>query len=180
MVVTPPGLSVAGWEQGDVLPPPWWRTTRGVGVHPLQHIGIAGDEPAEGVLPRPAVEPSGQVQLFPERGPSEEPTALATPAWLTSLVESPTLALQRESAGRQALDNRDLMKFLSTLDTAGGVVSVQVLADALGLPMNRVSSKLAALSRMLNVDGYSIVMVEGNRTVRFDRKRLIRQFELDT
>ena len=56
---------------------------------------------------------------------------------------------------------------------------VQALAQELSLPITRVFSKLAALRRMLNVDGYSVVNVEGERTIRFDRERLIHQFGLD-
>lgn len=178
MVITPPGLTLAGWEQAEVLPPSWWMIQTGAHLPGFVDGEVAEDELGATPTPRPAVEPGGQVQLFAVEEPAQEPVPDSTPAWLASLIESPTLVLQREGAGRQALDDRDLMKFLGTLDAAGGVLPVQVLAEALGLPMNRVFSKLAALGRMLNVDGYSIVTVEGNRTVRFDRQRLIRQFEL--
>ena len=180
LVLAPPGVELEGWEQMDLYPPPWWELE----AEPLrlQDLAVAPtragrrDEP----IPEPTVDPDGQGQLFGAPSPTQEPEEPEVPSWISELLSSPILEGQKEAAGRQSLGDEDLAAFLQTLDAAGGVAPVQALARTLGLPMSRVFSKLAALKRMVNVDGYTIVAIEGDRTVRFDRERLVRQFRLDT
>lgn len=180
LVMSPPGVELPGWEPVNLFPPSWWEL-RGEGK-PAQDLLAAV---SEGELQRkaalePPVDPDGQGQLFEASAPAVEPVGANKPAaWIAALLESPILEGQREAAGRQALGDEDLTAFLRALDAAGGVAPVQALAHALGLPINRTFSKLAALRRMLNVDGYPVVTVEGDRTVRFDRERLLHQFRLD-
>src|SRR5690606_10629483 len=133
---------------------------------------------------RPSVDPDGQVSMFAEEPPApadDAPREAVTgPAWLAALLRSDMLEAQRALGGRATLGDDDLAAFLKALDQAGGVLPAQALAEALGIPMGRVFSKVAALQKTVNVDGYTVVSVEGQRTIRFDRARLVRQFGLES
>lgn len=179
MMLAPPGMALPGWEPMDVLPPAWWVLRSGMTT--VAEWGLEAREAGRspGPTPTPAIDPDGQGQLFGVPAASAEPARPVLPTWLEALLESPILEGQRDAAGRQSLGDEDLSAFLVALDAAGGVAPVQALAQALELPMTRVLSKLAALRRMLNVDGYAVVTMEGDRTVRFDRERLVHQFRLD-
>lgn len=178
LVITPPGRELADWEPWESLPPSWWRAE---GERPHQETAVE-DEPVEAPqpAPKPSVDPDGQWQLFGDDKPSEpEVAAPGQPSWLAALLKSPMLQTQREAAGRQALNDEDVARLLQVLDAAGGVRPLDAVARDLGLSRIRVRSKLAALQRMLNVDGYDVVHLQADGTVRFDRDRLTVQFGLD-
>jgi hypothetical protein len=173
VIVTPPGVTFPGWGEWEPLAPAWWRLPRELSredqeVEPEVRV-------RRPIGPAP-VDPDGQGRLFGD--PDEAAAEDSAPAWIQALLESPILAAQKEAAGRLALADEDLVRFLVTLDEAGGSLPLQALARAQETPVTRIRSKLAALRRMLNVDGYS-VLSEEEGAVRLDRKRLILQFRLD-
>lgn len=71
---------------------------------------------------------------------------------------------------RQALD---------ALDERGGRLTRTALATRLQLPLVRVGGFVAALRRLLNVDGYDVLHVdEASDTLVLNRELLAKQFEL--
>ena len=180
LVLSLPGHEVTGWEEWATVRPEWWQARRARGlvddaVVDVEREGFKLTEPVQGP---PSVDPDGQVQMFADDGETVT-EAPENPSWLEALLASPMLEAQREAAGRQALSTDDLSSLLRFLDEAGGVMRTQRLAEVESLPHSRVRTKLAALGRMLNVDGYSVVSTDSDGTVRFDRALLIRQFRLD-
>jgi hypothetical protein len=149
--------------------PPWWEKS---------FSRIVGTSLPRVRAPEPIVEPSGQATLFTERG-EVAPAAVEAEGWIGDLLKSPVLAEQREAAGRQALDDESLAMFLAVLDRADGVAPPAVLADALGLTASRLRTKLEALRRMLNVDGYPVVTIEADGTARLNRDLLATQFQVE-
>jgi hypothetical protein len=117
--------------------------------------------------------------LFTEKGEIAAASVEAE-GWIGALLSSPILVEQREAAGRQALDDESLAMFLAILDRADGVAPPAILADAMDLTPSRLRTKLEALRRMLNVDGYPVVTIEADGTARLNRELLAVQFQVET
>ena len=78
-----------------------------------------------------------------------------------------------------ALDDKRVRRFLETLDARGGKMTRPALAKTLEIPRMRFPGMLAALRRLLNVDGYSILDVNENTDmVELDKKFLFTQYEI--
>jgi hypothetical protein len=169
IVMTPGGVRLEGWEPLPVRRPPWWEKS---------FSRIVGAALPRVRAPEPIVEPSGQATLFTERG-EVAPVAVEAEGWIGNLLKSPVLAEQREAAGRQALDDESFAMFLAVLDRTDGVAPPAVLADALGLTASRLRTKLEALRRMLNVDGYPVITIEADGTARLNRELLATQFQVE-
>jgi hypothetical protein len=167
-VITTGGVRLEGWEPLPIRRPAWWEKSfqrpEGVPLPPVR-------------APEPAVEPSGQGVLFIEQ--DQAAVVVKVEGWIEELLESPVLAEQREAAGRQALDDESLTIFLAVLDRADGVAPPAVLADILELSPSRLRTKLEALRRLLNVDGYPVVTIEADGTARLNRDLLATQFQVE-
>lgn len=168
-VVTTGGVALEGWEPIPVPMPAWWEK-RSEPVAPSPRPSVE--------LPEPRVEPSGQGVLFTEEGRAPQPD-VAAGGWIAELLESPLFAEQREAAGRQALDDESVATFLTVLDRSGGVAAPAVMADVTDLPPSRVRTKLEALRRMLNLDGYPVLKIEADGTARLNLELLATQFEVE-
>ena len=82
-------------------------------------------------------------------------------------------------AGRQVPDNRVVETCLRALEAHHGRMSCRALAQALGQPDFRLRWLLTGLQRLLNVDGYQIVVVdEVAGTIEINRPLLDTQFQL--
>ena len=156
MVLTTAGNSLTGWDTLPAYEPEWWRPA--LSEQPLLELPVLTSESA--------VDVDGQGVLFPDSVPHAAETP--TPAWLDEILSSPVLEGQREVAGRQALDAESTRAFLEVLSARNGVASPAVLGDTLNLPQTRLRTKLEALRRMLNVDGYAVLTIESNGTARLN------------
>lgn len=169
-VITAARFEIEDWEVLPVRRPLWWQG----GLKSPEDISLPRVR-----TPEPAIEPSGQGMLFTEQG-DVVPATVEAEGWVGELLESPVLAEQREAAGRQALDDESLAQFLAILDRADGVAPPAVLADALELSPSRVRTKLEALRRMLNVDGYPVLTIEADGTARLNLDLLVTQFQIES
>ena len=168
-VITTGGVRLEGWEPLPIRRPPWWEKS----FQRPEGVALPRVRAAE-----PVVEPSGQGMLFTEKGEVAAVTVEAE-GWIGELLKSPVLAEQREAAGRQALDDESLALFLAVLDRADGVAPPAVLSDVMELSASRLRTKLEALRRMLNVDGYPVVTIEADGTARLNRDLLATQFQVE-
>ena len=72
-----------------------------------------------------------------------------------------------------------MLRCLLALDERGGKMTRTAFARAVGIPPLRLAGLLAALRRLLNVDGYPVLSVdEASDTVELNRPLLEKQFEL--
>ena len=168
-VITTGGVRLEGWEPLPIRRPAWWEKSfqRPEGL-PLPRVRA----------PEPVIEPSGQGMLFTEQG-EVAAGAVEAEGWIGELLKSPVLAEQREAAGRQALNDESLAMFLAVLDRADGVAPPAVLSDVMELSASRLRTKLEALRRMLNVDGYPVLTIEADGTARLNRDLLATQFQVE-
>jgi hypothetical protein len=161
--LAPLDVEVEGWVEAPMGYPPWWD--------------LADETP-----PVAPVRPPKRTML-PEVGrtlPFEFPAGPAADArWLDALFGSPVYAAQRRLAGRVAPPDSRVRVVLETLDQRGGKLTRAALSHRLDQPHVRVNGLIAAMRRLLNVEGYPILSVdEPSDTVELNRELLRVQFGL--
>lgn len=165
--LAPARLRLDGYGRVGAREPAWWSGRREL-------------PQSASVTPAPAtVDVDGTPTLFDPATPQVAPRAVARGGWIDDLLRSPGLAAQRQVAGRQTLDDTDLVQLVRLLESASWVTSVEALQDALGLPALRTASKVRALAQLLNVEGYAVVDLEADGTVRVNPDLLGEQFDVD-
>jgi hypothetical protein len=159
----------AGWVELTVKPPPWWDAEPVV-VRPPARV-----EPSQSrVEPQPRAEPA------PRKAQLELPTPPPeVPLWIKQLLASPAYLAQRKRSERGAATDDQVTRVLVALDRRGGTMTRAALARALDMHLARVATVLAAVRRLLNVEGYAVLAVDdASDSVMLDRAMLTTQFDL--
>ena len=165
--MTTANTKLTGWVPVPLREPEWWSTASTV-ASPVAPPVTTTD---------PVIDADGQGVLFVDSQP--ERSLVSLDAWVDEVLASPVMADQRRIAGRQALNEASIRVFLTMLHASGGVASPAILADTLNLPPSRLRTKLEALRRMLNVDGYAVLTIEPDGTVKLNLDLLRTQFEVE-
>ncbi len=168
------GGDLPGWKSATDEPA-WWRD----GVQPAAAASVVPAVPASGKS-RPKAAPAGQGVLFAEI-PAALPAAVTpgTPVepWLAALFASPAYREQKSRAARQSLADERVAEVLAALARQGGGMTPAALARQLEIPLSRMHGLLAALQRLLNVEGFAVLVFEPESDkVTFDRALLGKQF----
>lgn len=166
-----------GWAEPSADTPEWW-------FEPIEE-----STPTEEQVPVRPVRKSkrkpGMLFDFEEEEAQPEPipetkTPDSTgPDWLQSLFTSDVLEEQKKLGGR-ALPKDELVRvLLVSLDEQGGKLTSPALARKMQLPPFRLNGVLAAIQRILNVEGYPILVKDdASDTIELNRELLCRQFGL--
>lgn len=161
-VLAPAGSCPEGWEFVPQRTPSWWW-----------------DAP---IAPVPVPIPVKKPKKTAVSDAQTLPLFAATPdgaGWIERLLETPLYGEQAKKAGRTPPSMETVRKLLSALDERGGVLLKNALAQRTGEPEFRLNGLLAVLRRILNLDGYPILVVDdASGTVRLDRELLRTQFEV--
>ncbi len=97
--------------------------------------------------------------------------------WITRLLDSSVFHGQKKLAGRKPPSDELIRTLLSALDQQGGKLTSAALARSMNVPLFRLSTILAAIQRVLNVEGYSILLKDdASDTVEIKRELLCIQF----
>jgi hypothetical protein len=167
-------LAVLGWHSAipegyDELAtyrPEWWL------------VGL--EEQATTILPPQPTRPVLAQRYLSERQvdlPFIAP--FATRTWIDDLFRSAVFERQVKQAGRSAPVVDKIRRFLSALDERGGTILRQALAQKLGEPELRIPGLIAAMQRILNVDGYPVLSLDDTSgSVLLNRQLVEVQFEL--
>jgi hypothetical protein len=132
-----------------------------------------------GEKPKPTAKAKAEEEL-PLFAATRKAAATTTTAWIERLLNSALFAKQCELAGRTVPQKDQVRLILVALDDRGGVILKNVLSERVQIPGLRMNGVLAVLRRILNVDGYPVLMVdEDGETIRLNRQLLMRQFELE-
>jgi hypothetical protein len=189
-VLAQAGQRVPGWAEIAPVVPEWWEEAEPARV--AAALAPAAGMPARlraavppqgelfGVLPEPApmASPAVATPAVPPTGEPSRPAA-AEIAWVDRLLASATYAAQKRLAVRSPMEDARVRLCLLAIDARGGKLTRQALARALGVPPLRLAGLLAALRRLLNVDGYPVLAVdEASDTVELNRHLLDAQFGL--
>jgi hypothetical protein len=159
------GEGLGEWEERPLYHPSWWSRP----------------EPPR---PGPALKPFS---------PAKKPRKTATTSlplfagaeggiadWIERLLSSEVFANQIALAGRGAPKLEEVRKFLEALALHGGATLKLTMAQQLGHPELRIAGIIAAMRRVLNVDGYAVLDVnEPSGTIRLNLNLLKVQFGLD-
>jgi hypothetical protein len=117
---------------------------------------------------------------IPESSPAapEQPSLFELSGDLADAVlRSRVYAEQRARAYRTQLEDERVLAMLRALLGAGGRLPREALAAASGTPLVRMPGMLAALQRLLNVEGYEVVGTDADgTTVVLDEALLREQF----
>ena len=155
---------VAGWRPAPAQEPAWWNSA----------VTIRRGATLE---PPPSKAPDGQAELI---GFEEMVAAPSRPGWerfLDDLLASELYAAQRARAGRAAPDDARVRAVLATLLAHGGRLHESTLSAVAEVPAARLRNVLAAVRRVLSVDGYDPVSYGLDEvTVELDTGLLAEQF----
>jgi len=100
--------------------------------------------------------------------------------WIAHLLRSPVFAAQRRVAGRRAPDDQCVRALLTTLEAHHDRLARRLLEQVLGAPAWRLRGILAGVQRLLNVDGYQVLVVDDiSGTVALNRQLLSTQFQAE-
>ena len=168
-----------GWSEPPVDTPDWWFA-------PLEEQMPAEAEPLMPPKRPPRKKPAGMLfdlereeAAEPATAPVVVPAAPAVPAWLDNLFRSPVYAEQKQLGGRIPPSDGSIRKLLTALHEQGGKLTSAALAGKMQQPSFRLPGLLAAIQRVLNVEGYPILTRdEASDTVQLNRELLCRQFDL--
>ena len=154
-----------GYEAVPAYEPDWWLIGEGEPL-PITPLQIATP------VSKPQYSAEGQAEL-PFSGSAGPRT------WIDCLIDSPVFARQVAVAGRSAPATDRIRRFLLALDERGGTMLRQALAQKLGEPELRIPGLIAALRRILNVDGYPVLSADDTSgSVILNRQLLEVQFEM--
>lgn len=163
-----------GWRPAPPQTPGWWNDP--VRAQPTDYIQARPRASRKAK----ATEPRQEQPLFqfgPE--PVAEPLAAVTGPWIPRLLQSSMYKDQRSRAGRRALSDSRVEQLLALLGQYGGRIHRDSLASAGGVSVAELTSELAALRRLLNVEGYQVLTQDSDGvTVVLDVGLLTEQFSL--
>jgi hypothetical protein len=170
-IVTWPNRVPAGWGHLPGYRPEWWDVSAGGSdVSAVRDVAV----PAAANKEVPPLRPASSLPLF-----AAEERQRATPSWIDALLASPTFASQSKLAGRVAPTPELVRAFLTAINERGGVILKGALAQKIGQPELRINGILAAMRRLLNVEGYGVLSVDdASGTVSLNSELLRVQFEL--
>jgi len=169
-----------GWVEPAADTPDWWFA-------PLEEQPVPEEQPLVQPAKPPRRKPADMLfDMEPEEPattPTPAPTAPAAPgrvpSWLNQLFGSPVLAEQKELGGRTVPQDDVIRRMLNALNEQGGKLTAAALAHKMQLPPFRLHGLLAAIQRILNVEGYPILTKdEASDTIELNRNLLCRQFDL--
>lgn len=169
--------AVAGWREIPSFYPPWWSDGGASAASVARPVPVSKRRARK--LPEQASLP------IVSAAAEELATAVPAPAvaggdWIDALLRSAVWQTQLQAAGRVAPQAARLRQALAAFDERGGALTRQALGHKLSLPRVRLGGFVAALRRLLNVDGYEVLSVdEASDTLRLNRNLLSRQFGLE-
>jgi hypothetical protein len=177
VVVKPRGAEdPLNWVEAPPQEPIWWNEPSRADTHVLVPESVAPKRTAKPSRLPAANEPT----LFDPEPIVEVAAAPVSGTTIADrLIASPTYAARRGVAGRHPVDDTVARAVVAALEAGGGRAHHDTLASAAGVASHTFSGLLAALRRVLNVDGYPVIDVDPDRvTVTLDLQLLRDQFEL--
>jgi hypothetical protein len=187
LIVLSPGIedAVPGWAPAPVASPAWWREPVPADAGPSPAAPRPSTNGRRRATPAPAQD-TALFELVPETtgGPAVDasgrpgPTA-ARPPLVDALLASDVYAARRGFGGRALPDDR-VAAMLTVLLAGGGRASMDTLAAQAGVPAHRISGTIAALRRVLQVEGYAVLELDPDgTTLKLDQELLVEQFRLE-
>lgn len=163
--------AAVGWVQAPPQTPDWWNDP----------VFAAPVSPT----PKPKTRKKAAQAGFGEGLFSvEEVSPIPVPAprsdIVATLFASDPYASQRAMAGRRALPEDQVETFIRAIVDRGFRAHRDTVSAAIGVPVNDIGQVLAAVKRLLNVDGYDVLSLDHDGvTYKIDEALLRDQFSLE-
>jgi hypothetical protein len=159
--------------------PDWWRSA------PV--ASIVDPEPVSPVVaPLPKRPPSLFDHVKEEEPTTKDERPVTIPqiqrsaTWVERLIASQAYQDQRDFVRRHAPDDDTVRRSLLALDASGGILTPAAFCRATDVPAGRLDGLMARIQRLLNVDGYEVVVFSrAENRIELNVARLKRQFDLD-
>lgn len=181
LVLKPRGARTpAGWVEAPPQEPTWWNepvrvTTSAAPAARLAKRAKSVQQSKESALFELESAPTGA----PALGNLEILDAAVETEPAAQLIASEVYQSRRKIAGRHPVDDQTAANIIVTLMLGGGRAHRDTLAKQAGLPSSTMSGLLAALRRVLNIDGYPVLDFDSDGvTVVLDTVLLREQFQL--
>ena len=159
-----------GWKLIPQRNPDWWWEGK-VNVESLPPASSVPTSP--GKKSKAALVAESTLPLFAAVTPPQPSD------WISALFASPGYQQQYARVGRNPPSPETVKRVLVALKERQGTVLKSVLAQCSGEPEIRLPGLLAMLRRILNVEGYPVLVVdETSGTVRLNFDLLRTQFDL--
>ena len=174
VVIKPRGADdPVDWVEAPPQEPTWWNEPSRE-VAPLVTPLPAAKRAPKSTMTAPLSSPT----LF-DPDPVVEAADAPAAAIAERLIASSTYVARRGIAGRHPVEDAVTLAIITSLVAGGGRAHHDTLASAAGVAAHTFSGLLAALRRVLNVDGYPVIDLDPDRvTVILDLQLLRDQFEL--
>lgn len=164
-----------GWKPATAQAPEWWNEA-------LRSVSTAASANPPPSLRKPRSAPilPAEDALFAlEPEPATGAVDAPAPDLVGLVLASPVYAAQRQRAGRRSVPDATVEAVVRALLARGGRAHRDTLAAAAGVPAATVDQTVAAIKRLLNVEGYAVLELDGDAvTVKLDEALLSDQFEV--
>lgn len=162
--------AAVGWVQAPPQTPGWWNDP--VFVAPVTPMPKAKTR-------KKAPQVDFGEGLFSVEDVSPIPVPTPRSDIVAMLFASDPYASQRAMAGRRALPEDQVETFIRAIVDRGFRAHRDTVAAAIGVPVNDIGQVLAAIKRLLNVDGYDVLSMDHDGvTYKIDEALLRDQFGL--
>lgn len=154
LVLAPMGKVPAGWKEAPLQEPLWWSVAATSAMAPAQ-TGNAGLN---------ATDKGNTASLFGELDAQPVPETLARIGG--GIIVSATYKAQKNIAGRLAVADEQVETLLNALAAAPSTrLTKEASAVVLQVPPTRMGGAVAQLQKLLNVEGYGVLRVDGAQLV---------------
>ncbi len=152
--------------------PDWWSSA------PVRTV-VTSEAPPLVEVTAPRRHPTLFDNLRDEPEEAKPPTTPSTD-WIRKLLASQVYKSQKEQVRRHAPEDTIVRQTLTVLESSGGILTPAAFSNASGIPAARLDGLIARIQRLLNVDGYEIlVLSRSENKIELNLSRLKRQFDLD-
>jgi hypothetical protein len=186
IVLKPAGTDEpAGWMEAPPQQPTWWDEPVRVHGAGLARSEAAGTRqaPERAIKARSAAAKrlENQPTLFETEPAASEARSVSLQASVVErLIAGTTYTERKRRLRRLSISDSSLRAILGALVDGGGRAHESTLARAAGAPLHQMAGLLAAMRRLLNVDGYPVLDRDADGvTVTLDVALLREQFNLD-
>ena len=152
------------WKEAPVDYPIWWNTSL---MEPSNLDEL------------PTIKENVQSTYGPLFGVISSENKSDTFSLANSLLDSSIYHIQQEKLGRSPLENEIVRNVLVNMEENNFVIHLVTLAKLMNLSSKRMQSCLIKLQRILNIDGYQILIYDQiSMQVNLSKKLLREQFNL--
>ncbi len=179
VILTDKSSDYSGLVECAYPKPEWWSPAPVASlaeVEPMDHVTVLSDPPTlfDKLEPEPEVVATGKVVEL-----SNIDVQPANVDWIDRLLASQAYKDQKSKIKRHPPQDSVIRQVLETLNAAGGFLTPGAFIKETSMPAARLDLVIANIRRVLNVDGYEILVIDRTENkVELNIAKLKRQFDV--